>query len=118
MSLNNTADDYEIASQITMIIEHYVHGHENRLLVFCNSEHISDKLMAINHSNILNILDIRFPQCFTYLIQPSIINAITPNGNTSDDSIFSSDQVNHTSNLVISKIMFIFFSLTSQQTIF
>ncbi|CAO1366895.1 unnamed protein product [Diamesa serratosioi] len=69
MTLNNTTIDQEIASQITMLIECYVHGIPNTLTMFCNSEHVADKLMAKHHSNILDILDERFPHCFSNSIE-------------------------------------------------
>lgn len=64
LSLDKTTDELEVASQISMIIEYYVHGDQNTSSVFLNSEHISDQLMATHHSNILIILNQRFPQCF------------------------------------------------------
>ena len=80
LTLENTTDDLEIASQISMIIESYVHGDQNAFKVFRNSKHISDQLMAINHSTILSILKQRFSQCF-----PNLIDNITPQGTTSID---------------------------------
>lgn len=64
LSLEKTTDELEVASKISMIIESYVQGDQNTSTVFLNSEHISDQLMATHHSNILSILNQRFPQCY------------------------------------------------------
>lgn len=73
-----------------MIIESYVHGFQNALTVFRNIEHISDQLMATNHTNIIDILKLRFPQCFDIPI-----DVMTSEENTSDDlNTNFSDQVN------------------------
>lgn len=80
-----------------MIIESYVHGFQNTLTVFRNIEHISDQLMATNHTNIIDILKLRFPQCFD-----NPIDVMTSEENTSDDlNTHFSDQVKKQKEILI-----------------